>query len=516
MLTPETLEMDMPSPANPLEKTRRIRSIMPEATGVWRAAASPSKTSQEYARVLLGACDLSNESVRVALQDPVQGSTDPAPTDLLPATDWAQSGAMALTGPSNTAPRFANGPLASAMRGAASVLAALAPNTPLVDLDGPALLGERAALFGFTRQGSESPGGSARLLSSRSASLVLNLPRDDDWHLIPAWLEDTLDLRSVDLTNVATPDSNHAAWTQIAERIAVRPAGNLIERGRLMGLAVAPAPKEPSPNTSFFRLSQGSESSPPVSSAQRTPLRLLDLSTLWAGPLATSLLAQAGIDVLKIESPNRPDGARQGSKPFFDLMNGEKQGCALDLHEPRDRAYFEQLLDSADIVVESARPRALAQLGYDAEAWVTERAGRLWASITGYGREHSWIAFGDDAAISAGLAWSPVASESSPCFCADAIADPLTGLHTAALLLAHLRAGRGGLIDVSLHDIASRAATAEHPGLILPIEEHAGDWGIRDGDHAFPVAPPRARQIHGTAPVLAAPSQAMLAYWTRR
>jgi hypothetical protein len=516
MLTPKTLEMDMRPSAEAPDKTRRTQSIIPEETGFWRAAPPPSRTSLEYARVLLEACDLSRESLKVVFHDAPNDSTNSASTDLLPATDWAQSGAMALTGHPNTAPRFANGPLASAMRGAASVLAALAPNTPLVDLEGPALLGERAALFGLTRQGSESPGGSARLLPSQSASLVLNLPREDDWHLIPAWLEDPLDLGEIDLTHAVTSGSNHAAWTQIAERIAVRPAEQLIDRGRLMGLAVAPAPKEPPPNTSFFRLSQGSESSPPVSSAQRPPLRLLDLSTLWAGPLATSLLAHAGIDVLKIESPNRPDGARQGSKPFFDLMNGEKQGCALDLHEPRDRAHFEQLLDAADIVVESARPRALAQLGYDAEAWVTERTGRLWASITGYGREHSWIAFGDDAAISAGLAWSPIASESSSCFCADAIADPLTGLHTAAILLAHLRAGRGGLIDVSLHDIASRAATAEHPGLILPIEEHAGDWGIRDGDHAFPVALPRARQIHGTAPVLAAPSQTMLAYWTRR
>jgi hypothetical protein len=234
MLTPKTLEMDMRPSAEAPDKTRRIQSIIPEETGFWRAATPPSRTSLEYARVLLEACDLSRESLKVAFHDAPNDSTNSASTDLLPATDWAQSGAMALTGHPNTAPRFANGPLASAMRGAASVLAALAPNTPLVDLEGPALLGERAALFGLTRQGSESPGGSARLLPSQSASLVLNLPREDDWHLIPAWLEDPLDLGEIDLTHAVTSDSNHAAWTQIAERIAVRPAEQLIDRGRLM------------------------------------------------------------------------------------------------------------------------------------------------------------------------------------------------------------------------------------------------------------------------------------------
>ena len=82
-------------------------------------------------------------------------------------------------------------------------------------------------------------------------------------------------------------------------------------------------------------------------------------------------------------------------------MNAGKQGVALDLTDPTDRTTFEALLDVADIVVESARPRALRQLGFDAASARPRDASVL--SITGYGREDNGYAFGDDAAIAAGL-----------------------------------------------------------------------------------------------------------------
>ena len=59
--------------------------------------------------------------------------------------------------------------------------------------------------------------------------------------------------------------------------------------------------------------------------------RVVDLSSLWAGPLCGQLLAAAGADVVKVESTARPDGARQGPAAFFDLLNGVKRSVALDL-----------------------------------------------------------------------------------------------------------------------------------------------------------------------------------------
>ena len=62
---------------------------------------------------------------------------------------------------------------------------------------------------------------------------------------------------------------------------------------------------------------------------------MIDLSALWAGPLCGDLLAGAGATVVKVESTQRPDGARRGAHAFYDLMNGRKRSVALDLHEPQ-------------------------------------------------------------------------------------------------------------------------------------------------------------------------------------
>ena len=409
---------------------------------------------------------------------------------------------MALTGPHDAPPRFPCGPLASAARGAGMLLAALAPGTPLEGLDAPALLSEHAHAMGLGRRGRISAGGSARLLTTRDATLALNLPREEDWRSIPAWLE-------VD-GPFLHPDDRGRAWRSIGRIVSTRSTEDLVARGRLMGLALAPARRSIPPDAAPFRLHLASEH---PARPRRRPLRLLDLSSLWAGPLAASLLSMAGIEVLKVESPTRPDGARRGPPSFFDLMNGNKAGCALDLHDPSDRADFERLLDGADLVLESARPRALAQLGFDPAGWLADRPGRIWASITGHGRRNEWIAFGDDAAMAAGLAWSPDPDQDDPCFCGDAIADPITGLHLAALVLAHLRKGRGGLLELSLFECVSHAASLAAPDPLPAIERGERGWNVVESGRPLPVAQPRMRPVSARAPALRRPDALLLSHW---
>jgi len=524
----QIFETTMPQPPEPPEIADQIGT--PDRIGTDRGSVRVAAfdAGHEHACDLLRACHL--EPDLFLDPSPSPRATPKPVVEPHPAAEWARSGAMALTGPAGCPPRFASGPLASVARGASLVLQSLAGDGRLDGLDGSALLGERAALSGLTRQGGQSAGGSAQLLPTRDGVLALNLPRADDWHLVPAWLETDLPNPLHDTPSDYAPSGNapfeeatsederDAAWQRIAPLVANRDGDALVERGRLMGLAIARAPRPPepapAPRTPFFEL-RGETESTPTRDLRR--LRLLDLSTLWAGPLATSLLATIGIDVLKIESPTRPEGARNtsevGAKEFFDLMNGDKLACALDLRESRDRSIFEMLLETADIVVESARPRSLCQLGYDASGWVAARNGRIWASITGYGRANEWIAFGDDAATAAGLAWSPVADETDPCFCADAIADPLTGIHVASIILAHLRQGHGGLFDISLSGIARRAASAAHDGLVLPIERATDGWYVTHGDRAIPIEEPRARPIRRAAPELAAPCMTRLSKW---
>ena len=243
----------------------------------------------------------------------------------------------------------------------------------------------------------------------------------------------------------------------IAARVCARERDACVERARWLGLAVAPADpacEAPAP-ASGIRIATRGPSAPPRPAA--APL-VVDLSALWAGPLAARLLRSAGGLVVKVEATRRPDGARRGNAAFFDRLNAGKASVALDFAAPDDRARLLALLERADVVIESARPRALRQLGVDADAWVRARPGRVWLSITGYGRSapgEDWVAFGDDAAAAAGLCWC--VPHGAPLFVGDAIADPLAGLHGALAVQRCWRRGEGALLDVALSAVVADA-----------------------------------------------------------
>jgi crotonobetainyl-CoA:carnitine CoA-transferase CaiB-like acyl-CoA transferase len=112
-----------------------------------------------------------------------------------------------------------------------------------------------------------------------------------------------------------------------------------------------------------------------------------------------------------------------------------------------------QLLDRATVVFTSARPRALEQLG-----WLP-REGQTWVTITAYGwsgPKANWVGYGDEVAVAAGLTWG---RDSMPEFCADAVADPLTGLFAAVAAAASLRTGQAAHIDVNLFDVSGYVRT---------------------------------------------------------
>ncbi len=189
---------------------------------------------------------------------------------------------------------------------------------------------------------------------------------------------------------------------------------------------------------------------------------VIDLCALWAGPLCGQLLVQAGARVIKVESVSRLDGARGGPPEFYDLLNAGKESVVVDLSSADDRARLLALLLKADIVLESARPRGLEQLGIRAAEIVASRPGISWVSITGYGRQapmRDWIAYGDDAGVAAGLGWLLRRDGARSVFCGDAIADPLTGLHAALLAYASWLDGGGRLLDISLHGVAAYGAS---------------------------------------------------------
>jgi crotonobetainyl-CoA:carnitine CoA-transferase CaiB-like acyl-CoA transferase len=203
---------------------------------------------------------------------------------------------------------------------------------------------------------------------------------------------------------------------------------------------------------------------------------VIDLSALWAGPLCGDLLAGSGATVIKVESTQRPDGARRGARAFYDLLNGRKRSVALDLQTSRGVGILRALVGRADVVIEASRPRALAQFGLDARDAVAVAGGpQVWVSITGYGRsgeDANRVAFGDDAAAAGGLVTH---TENGPLFCADAVADPLTGLTAADACLDKLSSGGRWLLDISMAAVSAELGgpTLLAPAGLIAAEPHA-------------------------------------------
>ena len=391
---------------------------------------------------------------------------------------WAGSGAMALTGRADRPPL---GPPSRLVPGLRALADRLATSTALggrrVCIDPLALLGERAALAGLERAGTTSCGGATRLLRADDGWIAASLARPEDWAAVPAWL------------------GAEATWESVAAAVAVRPAVAVIAQGVLLGLPVAALPPAPAAGSHVgLCCLDETTTSRPLDGAV-----VVDLTSLWAGPLCGALLAEAGARVVKVESTDRPDGARGGTPAFFDLLNAGKESVAVDLRTRQGREQLGTVLRRADVVLEAARPRALEQLGIRRDEIMEAGGPRVWLSITAHGRTGAArhrVGFGDDTAVAGGLV---VADEDGPCFCADAIADPASGL-TAAVAVAEALAGGGRwTLDVAL---ASVAATLAGPTLAV--------------DPTVVVAPPRARPPRGVARPLGADTDGVLAEWGNR
>lgn len=196
----------------------------------------------------------------------------------------------------------------------------------------------------------------------------------------------------------------------------------------------------------------------------REPVKVLDLSSLWAGPLSSLLLRDAGCAVTTVESSRRPDPTRWRHPSFHADLHRGKHRVQVDFIRERDR--LATLIAESDVVIESSRPRALARLGMTPDFFLGTGRPRIWVSITGYGTHGGdsssgaalRVGFGDDCAAAGGLVdWSA----EGPCFVGDALADPLTGLIAATEVLGVLRSekGRSGChMRVSLAECANWVA----------------------------------------------------------
>jgi crotonobetainyl-CoA:carnitine CoA-transferase CaiB-like acyl-CoA transferase len=387
--------------------------------------------------------------------------------------DWAASGAMALTG-------LPGGPLVTSP---ASVLALLGEVTgqfarltgetgTAVHADPAELVTGRAALAGFTRGGQVSAGGSSFLLRSADGWCAVTLSRPDDLAAVPAIIG-VLGLGGAGLGSVGPDGTATVAQARSALTAAAlgTPAADFAAAAQLVGVpaaalpACSPAPaaasETPLAEAGGWPPWQATRIAPPLAGARLAGALVADLSSMWAGPLCARLLALAGADVVKVESPGRPDGARSGDQAFFDWLHAGHRSVAFDFGTRAGHSALAALLEAADVVIEASRPRAPGA-ARRAPQTRPHRPGQVWLSITGYGRAvPERVAFGDDAAVAGGLVgWTGSTSSPEPVFCADAIADPLTGACGALAVALSRAAGGGELIDLPMRDVAAAFASA--------------------------------------------------------
>jgi formyl-CoA transferase/CoA:oxalate CoA-transferase len=122
-------------------------------------------------------------------------------------------------------------------------------------------------------------------------------------------------------------------------------------------------------------------------------VKILDLSHALAGPFCSTMLADFGAQVIKIEPPGSGDIARAWGSPlpggetdYFASLHRNKQGMVLDLKNPQGKETFLRMVERADIVLENYRPGALVRLGLDYETARKRNPGIIYCSISGFGQ----------------------------------------------------------------------------------------------------------------------------------
>ncbi|WP_455968817.1 CoA transferase [Microbacterium sp. KNMS] len=185
----------------------------------------------------------------------------------------------------------------------------------------------------------------------------------------------------------------------------------------------------------------------------RRPLsgvRVLDLTRVIAGPVATRDLALAGAEVLRIDSPRLPEAAWQ----HLDTGH-EKRSALLDFHEAADLLRLERLLADADVVVHGYRPSALDQFGLDAESLHRRFPGLVVAQLSAWGADGPWgRRRGFDSLVQAatGIAMLESADGVTPGALPVQALDHATGHFLAASVATAVRAQRssGGSFEVHI------------------------------------------------------------------
>ena len=189
-------------------------------------------------------------------------------------------------------------------------------------------------------------------------------------------------------------------------------------------------------------------------------LRVIDMSTVLAGPNCARYLADFGADVIKVE---RPDGdslrnmawkdPRDGVGLWWKVVNRNKRCVVLDLKDDDERSTFLELVDEAHVLVDNGRPGMLERLGLGPDVLLARNADLVITRISGFGQDGPYASrpgFATIAEAMSGFAALNGEADGPPLLPPIALTDEVTGLAAAFATLVALRSGVGQVVDANL------------------------------------------------------------------
>jgi crotonobetainyl-CoA:carnitine CoA-transferase CaiB-like acyl-CoA transferase len=191
-------------------------------------------------------------------------------------------------------------------------------------------------------------------------------------------------------------------------------------------------------------------------------IKVIDVATLFAGPLAATILGDFGAEVIKVEhprgDPSRSHGySKNGTGLWWKLLGRNKKAVTLYLGSPEGQEIFRELVKDADVIIENFRPGTLERWGLGYEELKAENPGLILARVTGFGQFGPYKnrpGFGTLAESMSGFAHITGQPDGPPTLPPFGLADGIAAIATVCGVLMGLRAregaGRGQILDLAI------------------------------------------------------------------
>ena len=198
----------------------------------------------------------------------------------------------------------------------------------------------------------------------------------------------------------------------------------------------------------------------PTDSAALDGLRVIDMSTVLAGPNCARYLADFGADVIKVERPGGDSlrnmawrDPRDGEGLWWKLVNRNKRTVVLDVKDEGDRTVLLQLVDGAHVLVENSRPGTMERLGLGPDVLLERNPALVMTRVSGFGQDGPYASrpgFATIAEAMSGLAGLSGEPDGQPLLPPIALTDEVTGLAAAFATMVALHSGIGQVVDANL------------------------------------------------------------------